>query len=65
MQKVTAEELQSIAKSKREIYNFVTIDLQAYLPKYHEVTLFHIKDIMKRKKKVRKYCKLFNDFSMV
>ena len=41
-------------KSKRECYNFLTVQVEVYLPAYETVTIYFLKDIISGKKK-RKY----------
>ena len=41
-------------RSKREIYTFLTLDVRAYLPAVHTVTVYFLKDLVSGTKK-RKY----------
>ena len=36
---------------KREVYNFLSVDVGVYLPAYEQVTIYYLKDIMSSKKK--------------
>ena len=36
---------------KRECYNFMSIDVGAYLPSYEQTTIYFLKDLMRSKKK--------------
>ena len=47
MQQITAAEFAAKYKSKREIYNFLTIDAHAYLPAYENITIYFLKDLIK------------------
>ncbi len=38
-------------KSKREVYNFLTIDCHAYLPPYDTLTIYFLKDLIGGRKK--------------
>ena len=38
-------------RSKREIYQFLTMDVKAYLPDCDNVTIYFLKDIMHGKKR--------------
>ena len=50
-QQVTAMEFASKYKSKREVYNFLTIDVHAYLPPYDNLTIYFLKDLVSGAKK--------------
>lgn len=39
-------------KSKREIWNFLTVKVAAYLPPYENITIYHMKDLVSGQKKV-------------
>ena len=36
---------------KREVYNFLSVDVGVYLPAYEQVTIYFLKDIMNSRKK--------------
>ena len=36
---------------KREVYNFLSVDVGVYLPAYEQVTIYYLKDIMRSRKK--------------
>ena len=38
-------------KSKREVYNFLTINVKAYLPHYDTITIYYLKDLVSGAKK--------------
>jgi hypothetical protein len=40
------------ASSKKEIYNFLALECEAYLPKIDSVNIFFLKDIMRAQKEV-------------
>ena len=40
-------------RSKKEVWNFLTIDCGAYLPPMENITIYHMKDLVSGKKKVR------------
>jgi hypothetical protein len=42
-------------KSKREVYFFLTVDVEAFLPHYDTVTIYFLKDIVSGKKKVSQF----------
>ncbi len=50
---VTSREFAAKFKSKREVYLFLTLDCDAYLPAYDLVSIFWLKDLIANKKKVR------------
>lgn len=33
-------------RSKREVWNFLAVDVGAYLPPYENVTIYHMKDLV-------------------
>ena len=50
-QQISAIEFASKYKSKREVYNFLTLEVQAYLPNYDTITIYFLKDLIYGKKK--------------
>jgi hypothetical protein len=50
---VTAAEFASKYKSKREVYNFLTINCKAYLCSAENVTIYFLKDLVAGKKKCK------------
>ena len=40
-------------RSKREVYQFLTFDVRAYLPAVHTVTVYFLKDIVSGAKKCK------------
>ena len=49
-QQITAASFASKYKSKREIFNFLTVDVNAYLPPYENLTIYFFKDLVCDKK---------------
>ena len=54
MANITASTFASKFNSKREIFNFLTLDVGAYLPAYDTVTVYFLKELISGSKK----CKL-------
>lgn len=52
--KITSKEFSSKFKSKYEIYQFVTMDVNAYMPHPSGVTIYFLKDIVEAKRKCKK-----------
>ena len=50
-QQISAIEFASKYKSKREVYNFLTLEVKAYLPNYDTITIYFLKDLIYGKKK--------------
>jgi hypothetical protein len=48
-----ASEFAAKAKSKREIYVFLSTNVMAYLPDYETVTIYFLKDLISGKKKCK------------
>ena len=57
-QQVTAMSFASKYKSKREVYNFLTVDCHAYLPPYDNLTIYFLKDLVSDDKKSKFLIKL-------
>jgi len=38
-------------RSKREVYNFLTVDVGYYLPAYEQVSIYFLKDVVAAKKR--------------
>jgi hypothetical protein len=55
LSKVNVNELSSKMKSKKELYNFLLQDCQAYLPPLHSTNVYFLKQIMKGEKEVIPY----------
>ena len=53
-QPVTVAAFAAKFRSKREIYQFLTLDVRAYLPPVHTLTVYFLKDLVSGAKK-RKY----------
>ena len=51
-QQVSAQAFAAKFKSKKEIYNFLTIDGKVFLPPYENVTVYHMRDIISGAKRV-------------
>ena len=43
---ISAKEFGSKFQSKREVFLLLTLQCQAYLPKYENVTIYFLKDII-------------------
>ena len=39
-------------RSKKEVWNFLAIEVGAYLPPYNNVTIYHMRDLVSGVKKV-------------
>ena len=50
-QQITATSFAAKYKSKREVYNFLTIDVKAYLPSYDTISIYFLKDLVSGQKK--------------
>ena len=48
---VTVAAFSAKFRSKREIYTFLTLDVKAYLPAVHTVTVYFLKDLVSGTKK--------------
>ena len=54
-QQISAQAFAAKFKSKREVYQLLTVDAKAYLPPYDCVTIYFLRDLISGKKK----CKYF------
>ena len=52
LSRVNVNELSSKMKSKKELYNFLLQDCQAYLPPLHSTNVYFLKQVMKGEKEV-------------
>ena len=52
LERINIHELQEKASSKREVYNFLTLEVEVYLPKPDTVNIFFLKQIMRATKDV-------------
>ena len=59
-QMILASEFASKAKSKREIFVFLSTNVMAYLPDFHTATIYFLKELISGSKKCR--C---NPFSLI
>ena len=50
---MNAKEFAAKFRSKREVYNFLHIDVKAYLPPYDVLTLYFLRDLVSGAKKCR------------
>ena len=50
---VDAKTFGAKCSSKREVYNFLTVDVGAYLPSYDSVTIYFLKDLISGTKKCK------------
>ena len=48
---VTSAAFAAKFRSKREVYQFLSVDVKAYLPPLDNVTIYFLKDILMRKKR--------------
>ena len=51
---VTTNEFNNKFRSKREVYQFLALDVGAYLPAYDNVTVFHLRDLASGKRHIIK-----------
>ncbi len=51
-QDVDVSQFKSVFRSKRELYNFLAIDVEASLPPCENISIFFLKEIMNGAKKV-------------
>ena len=51
---VTTKEFNAKFRSKREVYQFLAFDVEAYLPPYDNVTVFHLRDLASGKRQIIK-----------
>ena len=52
LEKVNVREVMEKMASKREVYNFLTVECEAYLPKVDTVNIFFLKQITRGAKEV-------------
>ena len=50
---ITSSQFSAKFKSKREIFVLLTVEAGAYLPGYHNVTIYFMKDIVSGKRKCK------------
>ncbi len=60
LSRVNVNELSAKMKSKKELYNFLLQDCQAYLPPMHSTNVYFLKQVMKGEKEVIKYRQRLN-----
>ena len=59
-ERITSKEFSAKFKSKNEVYKFVTIDVNGYMPPHECVTIYYLKDIVTGVKKCKSLsCFLF------
>ena len=51
LEKVTAAAFGAKCSSKREVYRFLSHEAAVYLPAYDSVTVWHMRDIMAKKRR--------------
>ena len=56
---ITTAEFSAKFRSKYEVYQFVTIDAQAYLPAPECVTIYFLKDLIRGAKKCKSLFSVF------
>lgn len=49
--KISTKEFAAKYKSKREVFNFLSVDMGVYVPPYEQVSIYHLKDLLTSKKK--------------
>ena len=59
--KITAKEFAAKFRSKSEVYKFITIDVNAYMPPHECVTIYFLKELVTGSKK----CKSFASFILL
>jgi hypothetical protein len=52
LQYISASEFGAKFRSKKEVYVFLTVENNAYLPPHHVITLYFMRDILSENKKV-------------
>ena len=62
--RVNVKDLAAKMSDKREVYNFVTLDLKAYVPPYDNVTIYFLKDLMSGRKKRMYFLSYLVTFSL-
>ena len=50
---IPAAELRGKANSKKEIFNLLCVECDAYLPSYETLTIYFLKDLISGKKKCK------------
>ena len=53
MASMAAKTFSAKFRSKKEVWNFLSIEVGAYLPPYENVTIYHLKELISGTKKVR------------
>ena len=48
---ISAQAFAAKFKSKREVYNLLTVDCKAYLPQYETITIYFLRDMVGGQKK--------------
>jgi hypothetical protein len=56
LKRMTTSEFSAKFRSKNEVFAFLSIDVEAYLPSKESVTIYFLKDIVNGNKKC-KYCR--------
>ena len=55
LEQVNVNDIMEKMASKRDVYNFLTIECEAYLPKVDTVNIFFLKQITRGAKEVRSF----------
>ena len=55
LEQVNVNDIMEKMASKRDVYNFLTIECEAYLPKVDTVNIFFLKQITRGAKEVRDF----------
>ena len=58
LEQVNVNDIMEKMASKRDVYNFLTIECEAYLPKVDTVNIFFLKQITRGAKEVRNFINL-------
>ncbi len=61
--KVNINELSEKFQSKHELYNFLSLDCKAFLPKMKSTNVYFYKQILKGEKNVSTFLYMFTNFS--
>ena len=62
---ITTKEFAAKLRTKHEIYTFLTVEVQAYLPKEENITTYFMKDLLSGSKKCKYATKYFYFYFIV
>ena len=57
---ITAQEFRAKFNSKKECFNFLSVDCKAYISSYETVTIYFLKDLISGKKKCKCFVELIS-----